>query len=52
VLSGENFKEPQKAAIEGKKYPDPTPINIARKIQRVKYLSRNLSRVFIFKFSN
>jgi hypothetical protein len=46
VLSGDDFKDSQKAAMEGKKYPEKTPINIARKIHRVKYLSRNLSRVF------
>jgi hypothetical protein len=36
VLSGEDFSESQKAAIAGKKYPDPTPMNIARKIHSVK----------------
>ena len=49
VLSGDDFNESQKAAIAGKKYPDPTPMNIARKIQRVRYLSRNLSLGFILK---
>jgi hypothetical protein len=43
VLSGEDFKESQNAAIDGKKYPDPTPINIARNIQSVRYLSKNES---------
>jgi hypothetical protein len=30
----------QKLTIPGKKYPPKTPINIARKIHRVRYLSR------------
>jgi hypothetical protein len=47
VLSGEDFSESQNAAIAGKKYPDPTPKNIARNIQRVRYLSRNFSLGFI-----
>jgi hypothetical protein len=48
VLSGEDFNESQNAAIAGKKYPERTPINIARKIQRVKYLSKNFNLGFIF----
>src|SRR5665648_405466 len=40
VLSGEDFSESQNVAIAGKKNPEKTPINIARKIQRVRYLSR------------
>ena len=44
VLSGDDFKDSQNLAIDGNKYPDNTPINIARNIQRVKYLSRNLRR--------
>jgi type IV secretory pathway protease TraF len=36
VLSGEDFKESQNVAIDGKKYPEKTPINIARKIHKVK----------------
>jgi hypothetical protein len=47
VLSGEDFNESQNAAIAGKKNPEKTPINIARNIQRVKYLSRNFSLGFI-----
>jgi len=47
VLSGDDFKDSQNVAIEGKKNPEKTPINIARKIQSVKYLSRNFSLGFI-----
>jgi hypothetical protein len=47
VLSGEAFNDSQKVAITGKKYPEKTPINIARKIQSVKYLSKNFSLGFI-----
>jgi hypothetical protein len=47
VLSGEDFNESQNAEIAGKKYPEKTPINIARNIQRVRYLSRNFSLGFI-----
>jgi hypothetical protein len=47
VLSGEDFMESQNDAIDGKKNPENTPINIARKIQRVRYLSRNFSLGFI-----
>jgi hypothetical protein len=36
VLSGDDFNEFQNAAIDGKKYPEKTPINIARKIHKVK----------------
>jgi hypothetical protein len=36
VLSGEDFNESQNAAIEGKKYPEKTPINIARNIHNVR----------------
>jgi hypothetical protein len=36
VLSGEDFKESQNVAIAGKKYPEKTPINMARKIHKVK----------------
>jgi len=48
VLSAEDFNESQNEAIEGKKKPEKTPMNIARKIHRVKYLSRNFSLGFIF----
>jgi hypothetical protein len=44
VLSGEDFSESQKEAMDGKKYPENTPRNMARKIHRVRYLSKNLSR--------
>jgi hypothetical protein len=47
VLSGEDFKESQNVAIAGKKNPEKTPINIARKIQSVRYLSRNFNLGFI-----
>jgi hypothetical protein len=47
VLSGEDFRESQNSAIDGKKNPENTPTNIARKIQSVRYLSRNFSRGFI-----
>jgi hypothetical protein len=50
VLSGEDFRESQNAAIAGKKNPENTPINIARKIQRVRYLSRNFSLGFILRY--
>ena len=36
VLSGEDFSESQNVAIAGKKYPEKTPINMARNIHRVK----------------
>ena len=49
VLSGDDFSESQNVAIPGKKNPEKTPINIARKIQSVRYLSKNLSRWAIFK---
>jgi hypothetical protein len=53
VLSGDDFNESQKEAIDGKKYPDPTPRNIARNIQSVRYLSKNLSLGFMsYKFRN
>ena len=48
VLSGDDFNEFQNVAIAGKKNPEKTPINIARKIHNVRYLSRNFSRGFIF----
>jgi hypothetical protein len=47
VLSGEDFKESQNFAIAGKKYPRETPINIARNIQSVRYLSKNFNLGFI-----
>jgi hypothetical protein len=47
VLSGEDFNESQNVAIDGKKNPENTPINIARKIQSVRYLSRNFNLGFI-----
>jgi hypothetical protein len=47
VLSDEVFNESQKEAIPGKKYPEKTPRNIARKIHKVRYLSKNLSLGFI-----
>jgi len=47
VLSGDDFIESQNVAIDGKKYPEKTPINIARNIQIVRYLSRNFSLGFI-----
>jgi hypothetical protein len=36
VLSGDDFNESQNAAIDGKKYPEKTPVNIARNIHKVK----------------
>jgi len=52
VLSVDAFIESQNSAIAGKKYPEKTPINMARKIHRVRYLSKNLRRGFdgIFNF--
>ena len=47
VLSGEDFSDSQNAAIDGKKYPENTPINIARNIHNVRYLSKKLSLGFI-----
>lgn len=47
VLSGEDLSESQNFAIAGKKYPLNTPRNIARKIQRVRYLSSSFSLDFI-----
>jgi hypothetical protein len=47
VLSGEDFSESQNFAIDGKKYPEKTPINMARNIQSVRYLSKNFSFGFI-----
>jgi hypothetical protein len=53
VLSGEDFNESQNVAIAGKKNPEKTPMNIARNIQRVRYLSKNLSLGFILlQFEN
>jgi hypothetical protein len=49
VLSGEDFNESQNFAIAGKKYPEKTPINMARNIQRVRYLSRNFNLGFIMQ---
>ena len=43
VLSGEDFNESQNVAIAGKKYPEKTPINIARNIHSVRYLSKNFN---------
>jgi hypothetical protein len=43
VLSGADFNDSQNEAIAGKKYPEKTPVNIARKIHRVRYLSKNFS---------
>jgi hypothetical protein len=34
--------------VDGIKYPIPTPTSMAIKIQRVKYLSKNASLLFIF----
>jgi hypothetical protein len=48
VLSGEDFNESQNVAIAGKKYPDNTPINIARNIHNVRKRSKNFSFGFIF----
>jgi hypothetical protein len=48
VLSGEDFNESQNEAIDGKKNPEKTPMNIARKIQRVRYRSRNFNLGFMF----
>jgi hypothetical protein len=36
VLSGDDFNESQNFAIDGKKNPEKTPINIARKIHNVR----------------
>jgi hypothetical protein len=47
VLSGEDFNESQKTAMDGNKKPEKTPTNIARNIHKVRYRSRNLSRGFI-----
>jgi hypothetical protein len=47
VLSGEVFKESQKEAIDGKKYPEKTPMNIARNIHNVRKRSKNFSLGFI-----
>lgn len=47
VLSGDDSNDSQNVAIPGKKYPEKTPVNIARNIQRVRYLSRNFSFGFI-----
>jgi hypothetical protein len=41
-------KELIKSAELGIKYPIPTPINIAKKIQSVKNRSKNPNRFFIF----
>jgi len=46
VLSGDDFIESQNWAIEGNRYPENTPINIARKIHNVRNLSRNFKRGF------
>jgi len=40
----------QNLATFGLSHPAKTPINMARKIQRVRYRSRNLSFVFIITF--
>ena len=37
---------PRMLAIAGKKYPEKTPINIARNIQRVRYLSKKFKSWF------
>lgn len=47
VLSGLDFNESQNVAIDGKKYPEKTPMNIARNIHNVRYRSKNLSFAFI-----
>jgi hypothetical protein len=47
VLSGRDFIESQNVAIDGKKYPEKTPMNIARNIHNVRYRSKNLSLGFI-----
>ena len=36
--------------IDGNKYPEATPMAMAKNIQRVKYLSKNLRRFFIFQY--
>jgi len=43
VLPGDSFIESRKEARPGKKYPEKTPANIARKIQTVRYLSVNFN---------
>ena len=47
VLAGDDLSESQNVAIEGKKYPEKTPMNIARNIHNVRYRSKNLSLGFI-----
>jgi hypothetical protein len=47
VLSGDDLSDSQKSATSGKKYPERTPIAIARKIHNVRNLSKNFSLVFI-----
>ncbi len=46
VLSGDVFNDSQKTAIPGKKYPDNTPIAMARKIHIVRYRSKNFNLGF------
>jgi len=41
ILVVPELMEFQKSATDGEKYPQRTPISMARKIQRVRYLSRN-----------
>jgi len=36
VLSGDGFNDSQKPAMAGKKYPDKTPIVMAKNIQSVR----------------
>jgi len=52
VLPGDDFKDSQKSAMAGKKYPDKTPIAIARNIHRVRYLSRNFNLFFFSSIKN
>jgi hypothetical protein len=51
VLSGVGFKLSQNLAISGNNQPEKIPINIARKIHNVKYLSKNDKRLVTITFA-
>jgi len=52
VLEGENFNESQNRDMDGKKYPDRTPMAMAENIHKVRLRSKKLSLLFEGIFFN
>src|SRR5574344_261168 len=51
ILVDPTSKCPQKSTIPGYTYPIPTPINIARKIHKVRYLSKKANFFILYFYS-